>query len=314
MKATLCRERRPRRSAAGAIRHAPRPANSQPSHCRERACPVRAAHGPTWENPGECATRLRIRPGLSDIGAFHAGRGKPLPYGGDACEFAQYCGKLGRCCAERRGRRSLPGVCGFAIGGSKPFPSAAGAVGDAGPYRHRCLLFLPFLPPAGEGGIRRSPARRMTEEGEPNRQQTVQSFAHPHSCVHFRIAIPSRSPSPVALVGDTLPRWGRDRERALCFVGFGVQPMTGPTQLRQRYCQPSVNLHTPCRARRPRRAAQRSQLPPQLRANPRNAGQCVCGFARMHSRGETQLRNDKDGVPCFDLISAHTVPADTLSL
>ena len=152
-------------------------ANPHTLNCRERACPFRAAHGPTWKNPGECATRLRLRPGLSDIGAFPAGRGKPLPYGGDACEFAQYCGKLGRCCAarrvgapynvddanspdmvtwlwcccaERRGRRSLPGVCGFAIGGSKPFPSAAEAVGDAGPYRCRCLLFPPSFPQRGK--------------------------------------------------------------------------------------------------------------------------------------------------------------------
>ena len=81
---------------------------------------------------------------------------------------------VGGCCAERRGRRSLPGVCEFAEGGIKPFPCAAGAVEDAGPYscaatnaRH------PFLPPAGEGGIRRSPARRMTEEGERDRLLTV---------------------------------------------------------------------------------------------------------------------------------------------
>ena len=31
----------------------PRSANSQPSHCRERACPFRAAHGLTWQSPGE---------------------------------------------------------------------------------------------------------------------------------------------------------------------------------------------------------------------------------------------------------------------
>ena len=81
MKATLCRERRPRRSAAGAIRHAPRPANSQPSHCRERACPFRAAHGQTWESPGECATRLRIRPGLAGIGRFLPEGASPFPTG-----------------------------------------------------------------------------------------------------------------------------------------------------------------------------------------------------------------------------------------
>ena len=72
------------------------------------------------------------------------------------------------------------------------------------------LRVRPFLPPAGEGGSRRSPARRMTEEGEPDRLQTVQSFAYSHGCGHFCIAVPSRSPSPVALAGDALPRWGRE--------------------------------------------------------------------------------------------------------
>ena len=79
---------------------------------------------------------------------------------------------------------------------------------DAAPYR--AVRARPFLPPAGEGGIRRSPARRMTEEGEPDRLQAVKSFAYSPGCGHFCIAVPSRSPSPVALAGDTLPRWGRE--------------------------------------------------------------------------------------------------------
>ena len=86
------------------------------------------------------------------------------------------------------------------------------------PHPDKVATGSPFLPPAGEGGIRRSPARRMTEEGEPHRLQTVKSFVHPHGCGHFHVALPPRSPSPVALVGDTLPRWGRDWERALCSV------------------------------------------------------------------------------------------------
>ena len=43
---------------------------------------------------------------------------------------------------------------------------------DAGPYK-AAARSPPILPPAGEGGIRRSPARRMTEEGERDRLQTV---------------------------------------------------------------------------------------------------------------------------------------------
>ena len=79
----------------------------------------------------------------------------------------------------------------------------------------RRIRSRPFLPPAGEGGIRRSPARRMTEEGEPDRLRTVKSFVYPTGFGHFYIAVPPRSPAPVALVGDTLPRWGREWERAL---------------------------------------------------------------------------------------------------
>ena len=55
------------------------------------------------------------------------------------------------------------------------------------PHSYKAAARSPFLPPAGEGGIRRSPARRMTEEGERDRLLTVESFAHPHACVHFRL-------------------------------------------------------------------------------------------------------------------------------
>ena len=52
----------------------------------------------------------------------------------------------------------------------------------------------PSLPPAGEGGSRRSPARRLTDEGEG---KTI-------------AADPLFSPSPVSCA-DILPRWGRNR-------------------------------------------------------------------------------------------------------
>ena len=57
-----------------------------------------------------------------------------IPYRGAAVDSPK--GVLCRrcCCAERRGRRSLPGGCGFAGGGRKPSAGAAGDVGDAIPY------------------------------------------------------------------------------------------------------------------------------------------------------------------------------------
>ena len=95
----------------------------------------------------------------------------------------------------------------FLVGRADPGAPRSSTPFSTNPRRMRSSH---FLPPAGEGGSRRSPARRMTEEGEPDRLLTVKSFAYTHSCGHFYIAVPSRSPSPVALVGDTLPRWGRE--------------------------------------------------------------------------------------------------------
>ena len=83
------------------------------------------------------------------------------------------------------------------------------------PTRPKANPQAPFLPPAGKGGIRRSPARRMTEEGESYRLQTVYSVRRSPQLRSFTVAVPLRSPSPAALVGGTLPRWGRERERAL---------------------------------------------------------------------------------------------------
>ena len=86
----------------------------------------------------------------------------------------------------------------------------------ASPKNHENLAeaAVHFLPPAGEGGIRRSPARRMTEEGEPCRLLTAKSTTFLTAACHFHGAVPSGSPSPAALVGGTLPRWWRDRTAA----------------------------------------------------------------------------------------------------
>ena len=56
-----CRARRPRRAAQQGPGFQHPSGEFAASHCRERACPFRAGHGPTQESPGECATHLRIR-------------------------------------------------------------------------------------------------------------------------------------------------------------------------------------------------------------------------------------------------------------
>ena len=86
---------------------------------------------------------------------------------------------------------------------------------------------------------------------------------------------------------------------------------------------PSANPRTPGRERRPRRSAQQppktthhvgririhpvgradpgaprrnTHVFPQIRANSQNAGQCVCGFARMVSCGKILLRGPGHGL------------------
>ena len=137
-----------------------------------------------------------------------------------------------------------------------------------------------FLPPAGEGGIRRSPAR-MTEEGERDRQQTVKPFSYLHGCGHFHIAVPPRSPSPAALVGGTLPRWGREGVRALWMTAasgeFAAVYCRG-----RRPRRPAATPKTSCYIRRIRNrpiVGKGLALSAQHMARHGNALH-VCGFAR----------------------------------
>ena len=124
---------------------------------------------------------------------------------------------------------------------------------DAAPYK-AAACFPHFLPPAGEGGIRRSPARRMTEEGEPHRLQTVKPLLFPAAGGHFHIEVPPRSRSPVALVGDTLPRWGRDRERALWSCHRGRFSLTTFSHGKRKTCHPAPSpLTTSPHSREPPR-------------------------------------------------------------
>ena len=161
------------------------------------------------ERGDSCAARrgrralrgLRIRPGSADSGAFPAGRGKPLPYG-EALANSPKVAENGGIAARRAGvgapyrglRIRLTGCFGSVLLRGTPrtaFPTGLvrirrrlNQVADVccrpsrTPPPTRPLRVPHFLPPAGEGGIRRSPARRMTEEGEPDRLQTVQSFAY----------------------------------------------------------------------------------------------------------------------------------------
>ena len=146
----------------------------------------------------------------------------------------------------------------------------------------------PFLPPAGEGGIRRSPARRMTEEGESHRQQTVKSLLFPllRSFLHCGPAAFSLSCRPL---GGTLPRWGRERMRASWMTAMSGEFAAFP-----------------CRARRPRRAGQQHQ---RQGPHPRNSQLLIVGnvvldvpqqhrgyvatsgeFATFHCRGRRPRR------------------------
>ncbi len=112
---------------------------------------------------------------------FLRGKGKPFLYNGtgDSCECARG-GQLdsvllrgrrdgtpynrvgsdspdlvrcrGCCCAERRGRRSLPGLCGFAGGGTLPLAAAAGMSGTPSPTNGWLrLIETGCLTPVGAG-------------------------------------------------------------------------------------------------------------------------------------------------------------------
>ena len=76
---------------------------------------------------------LRIRRTACHVIPYAARKGQALSLQGSVYEFAQNGCYLGYFCAERRGRRSLPGICEFAGGGMKPLPGAAGMSGTPSP-------------------------------------------------------------------------------------------------------------------------------------------------------------------------------------
>ena len=214
------------------------------------------------EKPG----RMRCTPADSPKVGGHPGipcrKGQAPSLRGGACEFAQSCGERGDSCAARRGRRALRGLrirltgCfGSVLLRGTPrtaFPTGLvrirrrlNQVADVccrpsrTPPPTRPLRVPHFLPPAGEGGIRRSPARRMTEEGEPDRLQTVQSFAYfpplrsfPHrGSVTFSLSGRpcGRHPPPL---GEGRGEGALDERhvrqiRSRLIVGGGVQPVAG---------------------------------------------------------------------------------------
>ena len=147
-----CRARRPRRASSNTKVKPKRSANSYPSHCRERACPFRAVHGPTWKSPGECAARLRIRPRLRKTGGLLRGAPGSARPTGSGCGFARRVALGLCCCTERRGRCSLPGLCGFAVDGIKSLPCAAGPSGRR-PQHEQLRFFILSASPSQKQGF-----------------------------------------------------------------------------------------------------------------------------------------------------------------
>ena len=88
-------------------------------------------HGKT---PGECAIRLRIRPSLAGIGAFPAGRGKPLPYG-ESFAISPEVAENGGVAARRAGVGAPYRVSADSPDGLLRFSAAARNAGDGIPYR-----------------------------------------------------------------------------------------------------------------------------------------------------------------------------------
>ena len=141
--------------------------------------------------------------------------------------------------------------------GEAPLSSA-----HVGRIRKR-LRIRPFLPPAGEGGIRQS---RMTEEGERDRQQTVKSFAHSPRLRSFSHCGPvtfslsgrpyGRHPPPLGEGRGEGAFDDRHVRRIRSILCRGRRPRRPPQQhLTEATRQANSQIGT-CRARRPRRAAQ----------------------------------------------------------
>ena len=66
--------------------------------------------------------------------------------------------------------------------------------------------------PSPSGGRWHPPIPREADDGRGRRRPLAdgKTVAYSRVCGHFHGAVPPRSPSPAALVGDTLPRWGRE--------------------------------------------------------------------------------------------------------
>ena len=274
-----CRGRRPRRPRSSTKVKFPRPANSQHLIAGKGlalSAQHMARHGKTWANalhargfargrrtsghslpegasPFPTGRRLRIRPKARETGTLlrgAPGSARPTtwadaPYGADADSPD---GLLPFRAAARNAGDGVP----YLACADLPYVESShcrvlrgSATGWTPPPTRPLRAFPHFLPPAGEGGIRRSPARRMTEEGEPHRLQTVKPLLFPAAGGHFHSAVPSRSPSPVALVGDTLPRWGRDRERALWSCHRGRFSLTTFSHGKRKTCHPAPSPPPP---------------------------------------------------------------------
>ena len=190
--------------------------------------------------PGRMRDTFADSPKVGGHPGIPCRKGQAPSQRGRGCGFAQRCGKRGRGCAERRGRRSLPGRKRIRRRWWLVFAVAApGAPGSARPItevlriRRMFVIISPLLPgrrdaapyrvavrfpfPSPSGGRWHPPIPREADDGRGRTRPLAngKSFANSRVRCHFHIALPPRSPSPAALVDGTLPRWGRERERAL---------------------------------------------------------------------------------------------------
>ena len=184
--------------------------------------------------------------------------------------------------------------------GEAPLSSA-----HVGRIRKR-LRIRPFLPPAGEGGIRQS---RMTEEGERDRQQTVKTFAHSPRLRSFSHCGPvtfslsgrpcGRHPPPLGEGRGESALDNRHVRRIRSIYMQGTAFSTSPAAYGNDLVPPLANPHTSGRGRRPRRPPQQHITEATRQANSQ-IGTCRARRPRraaQQPRGQAATSGESAAVP-----------------